>query len=388
MDITNCVAWFDSADASSLTLQGSNVVQWKSKVGNNIILEPDTVTSNAPPQYIHSSKAVYFDNGVTQDGSLYPGVQGLVTPTPFAISSADTSVYIVANLLDGQSTLLNAAFGIANSSFGYWIHLNRTNAPRIDTDIFPDPLLLVPYPADSLPIESPFVTSWLGGFTGATGFDQEFYVNSSLKASNTSAFSRPTNVSNTRIAISGNSVNGARTFTGYIHEILYYNVKHTPAQRQSMEAYLTEKWLLPTPQLQTSFLFYQYIPIDPVPISAQGTGQVDLFVDPATLPRGLRLEGNALVGAPSQIGTFSVVVYARDDIGTDTITLTITIVLPRILKKQDTAGAYTSLVRQYAEVNAALNSVNNIVYPTQEQKLGTFMAPDAPDTTKDAICLL
>jgi hypothetical protein len=88
------------------------------------------------------------------------------------------------------------------------------------------------------------------------------------------------------------------------------------------------------------------------------------------------------------IGNNSITIYARDDVGTSVFTLMTTTVVPRIVKKQDTAGAYTSLVRQYTEVNAALNSVNNIVYPTQEQKLGTFMAPEAPDTTKDAICLL
>jgi hypothetical protein len=316
---------------------------------------------------------------------VYPGVQGLVTPTPFAISSADTSVYIVANLLQGQCTLLNAAFGIANSSFGYWIHLNRTNAPRLDTDI--QILELLNYPVDSLPIESPFVTSWIAGFTSPTTFNQDFYVNSSLKVSNISSFSQPTNVSNTKVAISGNSVNGSRTFTGYIHEILYYTVKHTDAQRQAIEAYLTQKWIQ-TPQLQNSFLVYQYIPINPIPVSAQGTGQVDLFIDQATLPLGLRFEGNAIIGTASQIGTFSITIYARDDVGTNTIAITITVVVPRIVKKQDSAGAYTSLVRQYAEVNGAASSINNIVYPTQEQKLGSFMAPTAPDTTKDAICLL
>lgn len=387
MDTTNCACWFDAADPTTLTLLGSNVLQWRSKIGSNRVLQTDSVIGHIPPEYIQSSRAVYFDNGITQDGSSYPGVQSLRTLSTFDVSFGDASVYIVANLLEGLSTGLNMGFGITNPSIGgYIFHLNREGPSQfrtIDSQFGGS----MDYSSNTLPVFSSFVTSWTGGFTDPTTFQQEFYVNSALQTSKTSTYSSsfPSSIP-VFVGISGGSqtIFGGQTFTGYIHEVLYYTVKHTPAQRQAIETYLANKWLV-KPQVQQSFLLYQYLPVTPIPVAAEGVGQVDLFIDPDTLPPGLQFDANTITGAPTQLGTTTVIVYARDDRGTTTLTLTFTVLVPRILKKQDGAGAYTSLLRQYTEVNAAQNSVNNLVYPNQEQKLGVFMAPDAPSVTKDVV---
>lgn len=386
MDTTNCACWFDAADPTTLTLLGSNVLQWRSKVGSNRVLQPDIVISNAPPEYIQSSRAVYFDNGPEQDSSVYPGVQGLVTSSFFDVSSANTSVYIVANLLDGLSTNYNIGFGISTArtpSFFYGIHLNRED-PDGQRNIESTFGGSMAYSSNALPVFSPFVSSWTAGFTAPTTFQQEFYVNSVLQASKTNTATPTSPLTPVFVGMSSSSITGNRTFTGYIHEVLYYTVKHTPAQRQAIETYLANKWLV-RPQVQQSFLLYQYLPVTPIPVAAEGVGQVDLFIDPDTLPPGLQFDANTITGAPTQLGTTTVIVYARDDRGTTTLPLTFTVLVPRILKKQDGAGAYTSLLRQYTEVNAAQNSVNNLVYPNQEQKLGVFMAPDAPSVTKDVV---
>ncbi len=131
-------------------------------------------------------------------------------------------------------------------------------------------------------------------------------------------------------------------------------------------------------------IFYQYLPITPITFAATGTGQVSYLIDGADLPRGLRFDPVTVTisGTPVILGDDTITMYAKDDNGISAFVLRTSTLVPRIVKQQTSAGAYTSLVRQYTEVNAAQNSINNIVYPNQEQKLGQFAAPEAPDTTK------
>lgn len=126
-------------------------------------------------------------------------------------------------------------------------------------------------------------------------------------------------------------------------------------------------------------LVYQYIPIDPITISASGSGTTTIFIDDDELPLGLTFNAatNTITGIPVQIGNYSITIYARDSIGVDTIPLRIVVQIPRIIKQQSSAGAYTSLVRQYTQVNAAQNAKNNVVLPNQS--LGEFMSPESPD---------
>ena len=56
-------------------------------------------------------------------------------------------------------------------------------------------------------------------------------------------------------------------------------------------------------------------------------------------------------------------------------------IIPRIIRPQESASSFTSLVRQYTEVNAAQNARDNRVFPAVNATLGEFMAPDAPDVT-------
>ena len=131
----------------------------------------------------------------------------------------------------------------------------------------------------------------------------------------------------------------------------------------------------------TSYLLYQYMQIAPIEISATGSGQVYLFVESADLPPGLSYSRvtNQITGAPVRLGNDSVTFYAKDDNGTSAYVLNFTTVVPRVIRKQDGAGAYTSLLRQYTEVLGAQNARDNRVLPNQERALGEFMSPEAPD---------
>ena len=130
-----------------------------------------------------------------------------------------------------------------------------------------------------------------------------------------------------------------------------------------------------------SFLNYQYIPITPIQLSATGTGIVYFFVEAADLPAGLTFDPltNQITGTSVQIGQESVQIILKDNLGTSVYTLSFTTVIPRIIRKQDGAGAYTSLLRQYTEVLGAQGARDNRALPNQERALGEFMSPEAPD---------
>lgn len=386
MDTTNCVVWFDAADISTLTLSGSNVSRWTSKVGS-LSIEPNNTLTNAntlSPEYIQSSRAVYFDNGITQDGTQYPGVQGLETLTPFTFdaSSTNVSTYVVANLLDGTCTGFNSAFTLeitASPNIYYAYQLNRLG-PSDRRAIFAGPVPLE-YGSNVLPTLQPFAMTYTSEYTTPSSCTGSMYVNSTNISNVVVSATQPTlGNQTTNLVLGSGTISGNRVFTGYIHEVLMYNVKHTDAQRQAIENYLFQKWNIgESTQLKQEFLFYQYMPIQPVFISAEGIGQVFIFVDDDTLPLGLTFNAatNTITGIPVQTGTYIVSVYARDDRGVDTLPLRIVVNIPRIVKQQSSAGAYTSLVRQYTEVNSAQNAKNNQVLPNQ--KLGEFMSPEPPN---------
>jgi len=143
-----------------------------------------------------------------------------------------------------------------------------------------------------------------------------------------------------------------------------------------------------TSPVERSYLFYQYMPISPITFSATGSGQVYFFLDSNTLPTGLRWDPIAqrITGASARIGDKTFMVYAKDDVAVTPIVIQTTTLIPRIVRQQDGAGAYTSLVRQYTLVNAAQNARDNRVFPTQERALGEFAAPPAPDSVTPSNC--
>jgi hypothetical protein len=139
---------------------------------------------------------------------------------------------------------------------------------------------------------------------------------------------------------------------------------------------------------QTSYILYQYMIIPPIAFTATGTGTVSFLLNKSELPLGLTWDPltQKITGSPMRTGTTTVTVYAADNTGVRPILITFQVLIPRIVRKQDGAGAFTSLLRQYVEVNAAQNSRDSRVFPNQERNLGEFMAPEAPDVSSSVPC--
>jgi hypothetical protein len=102
---------------------------------------------------------------------------------------------------------------------------------------------------------------------------------------------------------------------------------------------------------------------------------------------------NTISGKAASIGNFATRVYTKDNNGVTLTNFSFTVDVPRVIRKQDGAGAYTYLLKQYTEVLGAQNARDSRVLPSQERMLGEFMSPPAPDvitqpftTTKCAVC--
>lgn len=144
----------------------------------------------------------------------------------------------------------------------------------------------------------------------------------------------------------------------------------------------------------TSFLLYQYMPMS-LTLAAAGTGRIYFFIADDELPPGLTFDPltNTISGKPASAGNFATRVYTKDNNGVTLTNFSFTVDVPRVVRKQDGAGAYTYLLKQYTEVLGAQNARDSRVLPSQERMLGEFMSPPAPDvitqqftTTKCAVC--
>jgi hypothetical protein len=140
-----------------------------------------------------------------------------------------------------------------------------------------------------------------------------------------------------------------------------------------------------TSPVQRSYILYQYVTISPIVFSATGTGTIYYFLDDTTLPRGLSFDPvtGILSGTPVLLGETTFTIYVKDDVGVTRVVISTNVIIPRVIRQQTSAGAWTSLVRQYTVVNAAQNSVDGKVIP--EAPLGEFMRPEPGDSTSATI---
>jgi hypothetical protein len=235
---------------------------------------------------------------------------------------------------------------------------------------------------------------------GSMGFDGNYwnvFVNASLNGATAGNFCKiyrhdaSSSLANGWFAVdmsqtTGFPVNSSTRFIGMTPPTLFYtgdppiNINLTFNISSGTGPVLTS----PT---TSSFLIYQYIPITPIQLTATGTGIVYFFVEAADLPAGLTFNPltNQITGSSVQIGQESVQIILKDNLGTSVYTLSFTTVIPRVIRKQDGAGAYTSLLRQYTEVLGAQGARDSRALPTQETHLGEFMSPEAPDVITQTV---
>ena len=138
-----------------------------------------------------------------------------------------------------------------------------------------------------------------------------------------------------------------------------------------------------TSPAQTTFVLWQYMPIPTITFLAPGA--TAYFV--SALPVGLTWDPmtRTITGAAVRTGTQTFTVYAQNS-GLTALVITLLVEVPRIVKQQSGAGAYTSLLRQYTTVNAAQNARDTRAFPTQVRGIGEFASPYPPDVITPSNC--
>jgi hypothetical protein len=382
--LSNCLLWLDADDTSTLTLAGQRVASWTSKGLCNLTFTPGgkpyTGTIGAP-LYVPTSRAVYFDNGDYQSGGIDPDSAGLqMCNANFPVPTAYTkTVYAVFNILNGTTTGYNQLFFMDNGvSFNYSMYATGPSNNLQYQLIINNGNKLV-----YSNVVQPYTTSIFTHLFDADSPNeiQSIYLNGSFVNSDPLIVAN-SNINFVNVALGSGYSN---TYTGYLHELLYYNAYHTNAERQQVEAYLTAKWR-PSNQLKTYFPLYQYVPIDPIYVNASGKGPVYLFIQPTDLPVGLIYNPltQDISGKSVRAGAESTTVYAVDDAGTTTLGLNFQTDFPVVKRTFGNAGNYTSYVRQYTLANAAQNARDRFVL-AEDTGLGAFTAPYPPDVVTQTV---
>ena len=244
--------------------------------------------------------------------------------------------------------------------------INWNNATPFTFDISSTLPFIAPLPLGSMNYDG---SNWNVFRTDASGSSPKLYSTASI-SNPTSAWSNTTVTSlpsNTSRVVSYTRPQYLRT-TGPDSPNIVITL--------SFDLRVGEGPLISSPSLR-SFLVYQYIPVSIQLAAAHTSGNVYFFITNAELPPGLTFNPltNIISGKAAQIGRYTTRVFAQDASGITVDSFDFTVNVPKLLRKQDGAGAYTSLLKQYTEVLAAQSGRDQRMLPNQERRLGEFMSP-------------
>ena len=193
-------------------------------------------------------------------------------------------------------------------------------------------------------------------------------------------FSTPLTIGWASAAVSSSEpvVTGTSRFTSYVAQTI-----DPGADVTTITFPLPNTGPLFTSPAQTTYIIWQYMPIPSITFFAPGA--TAYFI--SALPVGLSWDAptRTISGACVTLGTQSFTVYAQNS-GLTALTITLIVEVPRIVKQQTGAGAYTSLVRQYTTVNAAQKARDTRAFPTQVSGIGEFASPYPPAVITPSNC--
>ena len=223
-NIPNCVLWLDAYDSSTLTFNGTNVVEWadKSGTGNNA-----TNTANYPSTSIDTAlpiNAYGGQNAVSFYGNNWLDISlDSITNDP---NGYTVFVVDVARSITGNNYFLGSSFNNVDNT----LHFGYRN---------PNTFTAAQY-ADDLNWTAPanFATGtprmWMARVDSSAS--RQIYLNGVEKANNGVSLVG---------AIIGSTVgrgNGGN-YNGDLSEVIVYNRGLSDSERVTVEQYLTHKWL-------------------------------------------------------------------------------------------------------------------------------------------------
>ncbi|MDA3926835.1 MAG: autotransporter-associated beta strand repeat-containing protein [Kiritimatiellae bacterium] len=233
-DIDGLSYQLDAVNSDTITLAGSKVAAWADS----------------------SAAGVDFSQGNT---SLQPEyVQNAINGLPAISFSADIDAGLRNRMAASKSATAQTVFIVAKTtSFGehdgIWGHSVG------DYGIRGDALGTWAYPGDDGDFTQ-YGTMYINGTSGQNYNPAEPYI---LTAARSTAYSESTHA----IGDYWNSATYVRSFRGYIGEVLVYNRALSTAERETVEAYLSDKWFGELPP----GIAYQLDASDPSTITLDGS---------------------------------------------------------------------------------------------------------------------
>jgi hypothetical protein len=144
---------------------------------------------------------------------------------------------------------------------------------------------------------------------------------------------------------------------------------------------------------QTTFTLFEYVSYS-IPIQAIGSGSF-IYYYTSAIPLGFQFlkDSSGLTSTLSGISPIlsnqGIIVYAKTAAGyAISISLTLRTITPFFINPQIGAAAYTAILRNDVEGNAAQNARDNRTFPQVDPLAGPLMAPRAPDVVTPNDCIL
>lgn len=148
-----------------------------------------------------------------------------------------------------------------------------------------------------------------------------------------------------------------------------------------------------TQPTQSTFVLYQHVPYT-IPVAAVTTTDF-IFYYASGLPVGLQFVLDptgtfaTITGSSPSNGLTNATVYAKTANSAATAyRLSLNTVIPYFTNPQVGAAAYTAILREHVNADAAQNARDSQVFPQVNPLAGPFMAPRAPDVATQTNCFL
>jgi hypothetical protein len=144
---------------------------------------------------------------------------------------------------------------------------------------------------------------------------------------------------------------------------------------------------------QTTFTLFEYVSYS---ILVQAIGSASfIYYFTSAIPLGFQFlkDGSGLTatlsGISPTIANQGIIIYAKTAAGyAVSISLTLRTITPFFINPQMGAAAYTAILRNDVEANAAQNARDNRTFPQVDPLAGPLMAPRAPDVLTPDNCIL
>jgi hypothetical protein len=245
IDFNSCQLWLDAADASSITLSGTNVTQWNDKSGNAYIFTQ--TTSGFQPTY--STASLNGLNTITFTSANTTYLVGTASTNFMRTNSL--SVYGVFRTNDQNSGASVFAKSLAGGAAGRILYGVRDSGTP---GLINSGIGTSGSNAYANNVSDTYTAgAWrVHGFVSdRSGWTTTLFQNGSLIATTTITADTTTNLTTAFPMLVGaynNSSGGANPpqagyyLNGGIAEILVFNSALTTSQREEVESYLANKW--------------------------------------------------------------------------------------------------------------------------------------------------